>query len=99
MWIIKNRVTGEYDTKGVGRKRDKVNRHGWNTLGHAKCHVATVGFDEWYLDADFVEISEAGIGRIEPVSEYLIYHYENQPCRTSRVRHIKQRLGLWPKEG
>ena len=64
MWIIKNRVTGEYERKGHGCKRDKVTRHAWDTLGRAKCHVVDNGFDKWYLDADFVEIDENGVGRI-----------------------------------
>lgn len=96
MWIIKNRVTGEYERKGHGCKRDKVTRHAWDTLGRAKCHVVDHGFDKWYLDADFVEIDENGVGRIIPVVDYLRDHYTQKRRKSKRVMEA---LGLtWEDE-
>ena len=96
MWIIKNRVTGEYERKGQYGKRDRVVRSAWGTLGQAKCHVANNGFDEWYMDADFVEISEPGNGcvRVEPVSDYLREYYGK---KRFTPEWLKKRLGLLPK--
>lgn len=84
MWIIKNRVTGEYDRKGHSGKRNNITRHAWDTLGRAKCHVADVGFDEWFWDADFIEIDENGIGRVIPVSDYLRDHYNKKSIAYKR---------------
>ena len=96
MWIIKNRVTGEYDTKGQSHKRDRVNRHGWATLGHAKCHVVNGGWDEWYLEADFLEITEDGVGRVVPVVDYLREYYKNS--RYIPEKRKEQVLSLLSKE-
>ncbi len=99
MWIIKNRVTGEYERKGKHGKRDKITRAAWGTLGQAKCHVANNGFDEWYMSADFIEVTEEGIGRIEPVSNYLCERYRK---KWNTPEWLKKRLGLLPeppKEG
>ena len=94
MWIIKNRVTGEYDRKGHSKQRNKVSRDAWNTLAHAKCHVADAGFDEWFLEADFIEITEEGIGRIEPVIDYLREHYKTKRGH----KNAKARLGILEEE-
>lgn len=83
MYIIKNRVTGEYDRMGH-RPFDKIQRHAWSTLGQAKNHIAMrispnnnryPPEDElrWYCDADFIEITEdenSGTNLI-PVVSYL----------------------------
>ncbi len=101
MWIIKNRVTGEYERKGMSGKRDKVNRHAWDTLGRAKCHVVYTGrFDEWFLDADFIEVTEDGIGLVIPVSDYLREHYSDP--RTIRwmrddEKNKLEKYGLLPE--
>lgn len=74
MWIIKNRISGEYDRKGMGSTFDKVTTSAWDTLGHAKCHVSQklIGSNFlWYLAADFVEVTENGVGRTVPVASYL----------------------------
>lgn len=95
MWIIKNRVTGEYERKGTYySKRDRFNRNAWNTLAHAKCHVACVGYDEWFMEADFIEITDEGPGKILPVSDYLREYYGKNKWASSRV---KRRLGLLPE--
>lgn len=95
MWIIKNRVTGEYERKGTSCKRDKFNRHAWDTLARAKCHVAYIGFDEWFMDADFIEVTEEGKGRVEPVIDYLREYYG--ATRPTYYKQIKIRLGLLPE--
>ena len=95
MWIIKNRVTGEYERKGQSCKRDRFNRHAWDTLGRAKCHVAYIGFDEWFMDADFIEVTEEGTGRTEPVVDYLREYYG--ATRPSHYKEIKVKLGLLPE--
>jgi hypothetical protein len=86
MWIIKNRITGEYDTKGLFKPMDKLNRSSWGTLGQAKCHVAQkitacyrrLQFLDWYLDADYMEIDETGTLNTIPVIEHLkIYLKDN----------------------
>jgi hypothetical protein len=38
MYIIKNRVNGEYDRKGLNAF-SKVKRGAWDKIGHAKNHV------------------------------------------------------------
>lgn len=99
MWIIKNRVTGEYDRKGMTAKRDKLNRAAWETLGQAKCHVVYNGFNEWYMDADFIEMTEEGLGAVEPVSEYLREHFRKKMPYVPFL--VQLRLGLLsepPKE-
>lgn len=74
MWIIKNRISGEYDSKGLGTNFSKVNRSGWATIGHAKSHVAqklsNCNF-LWYMCADFIEFSESGTVNTIPVIGYL----------------------------
>lgn len=101
MWIIKNRVTGEYARKGMYAKRDKVSRNAWGTLGQAQCHVIQCGvLDKWYMDADFIEITEEGLtGRIEPVSEYLNNHFRKKmPHVTKNVQMFLGWLPEPPKE-
>ena len=97
MWIIKNRVTGEYERKGMTAKRDKVNRSAWGTLGQAKCHVVYGDvFDEWYMDADFIEVTEEGLsGKVEPVSEYIREHFRKKMPYVSKW--VQDRLGLLPE--
>lgn len=94
MWIIKNRVTGEYERKGINSARDKFNRNAWGTLSQAKCHVACRGYEEWFMEADFVEVTEEGTGRIMPVSEYLREYYGKNKWTPA---WIKRRLGLLPE--
>lgn len=91
MWVIKNRVTGEYDRKGMYKKRDKINRSAWTKLSHAKCHVTLTGFSEWYMNADFIEMTDEGIGKVIPVSEYLREYYRNDKWAP---KSILIRLGL-----
>lgn len=94
MWIIKNRVTGEYERKGMSKKRDKINRNAWNTLAQAKCHVVYGGFDEWFMEADFIEMTDDGLGKVLPVSEYLREYYSKDKWAST---WIKRRLGLLPE--
>lgn len=91
MWIIKNRVTGEYERKGQSKKRDKVSRAAWATLAHAKCHVCDSGFDKWFMDADFIEITEEGTGRVIPVVDYMRDHVRKS-YRPSK--YVKRMLGM-----
>ena len=76
MWIIKNRLTGEYDNRGISNRFSKVTRYGWSQLGHAKNHVAQ-NLNllpcnlEWYMNADFIQLEESGKGDVIPVSEYI----------------------------
>ena len=39
MYIIKNRITNEYDTKGIYSGFHIMNRSAWDKLTHAKNHV------------------------------------------------------------
>lgn len=94
MWIIKNRESGEYERKGQSKKRDKVTRASWATLAHAKCHVVNSGFDEWFVAADFIEITEEGVGRIESVLEYMREYTRSDPW-ASKSR--KKMLGMLPE--
>jgi hypothetical protein len=71
MWVIKNRITNEYDHKGMSGKRNTVARAAWGTLGQAKCHVCMNMADHWYLEADFINISEDGTGLTFPVIDYI----------------------------
>ena len=80
MFIIKNRVNGEYDTKGLCKPMDTVNRSSWNKLAQAKNHVAqkitTVYYSklqyvDWYIDADYMEIDETGTLSVTPVVDHL----------------------------
>ena len=99
MWLIKNRVTGEYDLKGLSGKRSLVSRHAWETLARAKVHVSQNGFDEWYMNADFIEVTENGVRHVEPVQAYLKEYYNRKSDRWNpRIRDIKRRLGLLPEE-
>ena len=95
MWVIKNRVTGEYDSKGISEVRNKVVRAAWGTIGHAKSHITNCHchynrFDKWYMDADFIEITENGVGRVEPVIDYLRGYYINRRCSEEILKT------LWP---
>lgn len=87
MYVIKNRVTGEYDRKGH-KPFHKVSRDAWSTLGQAKNHVAMrvrpcrIGVPDdalrWYCDADFIEITEdssSGLNII-PVVSYLQTYFQ-----------------------
>ena len=80
MWAIKNRVTEEWDSKGIRPIFHKVARGAWASLNHAKTHVAVAirqrnadgetAFN-WYRDAVFMEFTEEGIGQVIPVADYL----------------------------
>lgn len=78
MYIIKNRITNEYDRKGH-KSFHPVSRDAWEKLAHAKNHVAMkctwygdfMNNIQWYINADFLEIDETGIVSIVPVAEYL----------------------------
>ena len=91
MWIIKNRVTGEYERKGMSGKRDKITRSAWSNLGRAKCHVVYGEFDEWFMDADFIEMTDEGIGEVVPVIDYLREYYRGNRYAPEWVL---MRLGL-----
>lgn len=86
MYIIKNRINGEYDRRGTHNTFDKVKRGAWDKLSHAKCHVLNVlmsGYQvrpkafDWYIDADFIEINEDGVSKITPVIDYLRIYFSN----------------------
>ena len=102
MYIIKNRVNGEYDRRGSSDTFHKVKRGAWNQIGHAKNHVILRCADwdvnhkalAWYLDADFIEIDETGTKSIVPVSEYLTQYFSE----SRKVKYLnateKAKLGL-----
>jgi hypothetical protein len=104
MYIIKNRVSNEYDTKGIYRGFHIMNRCAWDKLSHAKNHVTyKLGsfsrpdgdmFD-WYMNADFIEVSEHGgtLAKI-PVSDYLREYYKNSYKIRLLNEEQKKRLGL-----
>lgn len=104
MYIIKNRVTNEYDTKGIHSGFHKMNRSAWDKLTHAKSHVVCkldsfsrpVGFMfDWYMNADFIEVSEYG-GTVSkmPVSDYLREYYKNSHKIKCLTEEQKNKLGL-----
>lgn len=86
MYIVKNRITGEYDRRGSTDTFSKVKRGAWDKISHVKCHVINVllsyyfvdnkAFD-WYMNADFIEINENGIGKIIPVRDYLRDYFKD----------------------
>ena len=104
MYIIKNRITNEYDTKGIYRGFHRINRSAWDKLTHAKNHVLCKldsfsvpegSMFDWYMNADFIEISENG-GAVAkmPVSDYLSEYYKNSYKIRRLTEEQKNRLGL-----
>ena len=85
MFIIKNRVNGEYDTKGLYKPMDTINRSSWNTIGQAKNHVSQkitayynrLQYVDWYINADFIEIDESGTLSVTPVVNHLMCYFSN----------------------
>ena len=104
MYIIKNRVSGEYDQKGIGAVFCKVKRSAWDKISHAKCHVTNTldcgsssrfnRIFNWYMDADFIEISEDGVGVVIPVREYLHEYYKNSYKIRKLTQEQKDQLKL-----
>ena len=102
MFIIKNRVNGEYDRRGSSDTFHKVKRGAWGMLGHAKNHVIMRVADvrvnhqalAWYFDADFIEVDETGTKSVIPVSEYLRQYFSE----SRKIRYLtadeKAKLGL-----
>ena len=86
MWIIKNRVTGEYDRKGLGYGFSKITRTGWTKIAYAKSHIVhktilylfNLDHFNWYLDADFIKLDESGTQEVIPVGKYLIQMLEGR---------------------
>lgn len=70
MWIIFNRVNGEYDTKGFFTKPNCVDRSSWKELAHAKSHVwqkvtyfmyrDQLRYLEWFWDSVFIKVDNFG---------------------------------------
>lgn len=79
MFIIKNRVNGEYDIRGLYTPMQKVARSTWNTIGQAKNHTVQkitayyhkLQYLDWYIDADYIEVDETGTLSVTPVVEHL----------------------------
>ena len=103
MFIIKNRVNGEYDRRGSYNTFDKIKRGAWDKIGHAKNHVnMRVSYWNgvnhkilaWYLDADFIEIDENGIVSTIPVSQYLHDYYATARQANSLTAEERKRLCL-----
>ena len=103
MYIIKNRVNGEYDTKGIYGGFHKIKRNAWDKLTHAKNHVVCkIGcfskpinsMFNWYMDADFIEIGENGVGAVIPVSDHLREYYKDSYKIRNLTQEQKDRLGL-----
>ena len=84
MFIIKNRVNGEYDTRGLYKPMDTINRSSWNTLAQAKSHVAqkitavyrNLQYVDWYINADYIEVDETGTLSVTPVVDHLRKYFE-----------------------
>lgn len=99
MWIIKNRMTNEYDTKGLSQRFCPAERAAWTKLGSAKNHVINkVGNNyphhdilNWYCNADFINIGKDDSEYVEafPVIEYLRKYYE---CRADHLSGENQEL-------
>lgn len=93
MWIIKNRVTNEYDTKGVSQRFCTAERAAWSKLGFAKTHVINKAGNhyphhnilKWYADADFINTGKDDTEHLEvfPVIEYLREYYEQRADKLS----------------
>ena len=102
MFIIKNRVNGEYDRRGSYDTFHKVKRGAWDKIGHAKNHVSMRVLDcrvdhnalTWYLDADFIEMDETGIKSVIPVSEYLKKYFSDSWRIKWLTNDEKTKLGL-----
>lgn len=104
MYIIKNRVNGEYDTKGIYGGFHKVKRNAWDKLAHARNHVLyklNISYGKvdpetfnWYMNADFIEIGEDGAGVVIPVSDYLREYYKDSYKIVQLTEEQKNRLGL-----
>ena len=102
MFIIKNRVNGEYDTKGLYGSMDKLNRGCWATLRHAKNHVSQkvsaycreLRYVDWYIDADYIEIDETGTLNVFPVIDHLKTYFTNNYKAKYLTKEQKIKLGL-----
>lgn len=102
MWIIKNRMTNEYDTKGLSQRFCPAERAAWSKLGSAKNHVIhKVGgyrpclrLLEWYCNADLINIGKDDSEYVEafPVIEYLREYYICQ--RDYLTEEMQKLLGL-----
>lgn len=104
MYIIKNRVNGEYDRQGIYGGFHKLKRGAWDRLAHARNHVlgklgASYGttdpekFD-WYMNADFIEITLDGKGEVIPVCDYLREYYKSPRKIMQLTKEQKDRLEL-----
>lgn len=102
MFIIKNRVNGEYDTKGLYSPMDTLNRSCWAKLAQAKSHVSQkitalyrkLQFVDWYIDADYIELDETGTLNVTPVVEHLRkYFTDNFYAKYLTPEQVK-RIGL-----
>lgn len=102
MFIIKNRVTGEYDTRGLYNSMNKFNKSSWNKLAQAKSHVAqkvTVYYNrlqyvDWYIDADYIEIDETGALNVFPVIDHLKTYFTDNYKAKYLTNDQKIKLGL-----
>ena len=102
MFIIKNRVNGEYDRRGSYNTFHKVKRGAWDKIGHAKNHVIcrlesrSVDHEAlaWYLDADFIEIDETGGKLIIPVTDYLREYFSKSRKLKYLTPGEKKMIGL-----
>lgn len=103
MFIIKNRVNGEYDRRGTRSTFHKVKRGAWDKIGHAKNHIVgnLYGWSrvpekefDWYMDADLIELDESGVKSVIPVSEYLKKYYSDSYRGKCLNDEQRKRLGL-----
>lgn len=103
MFIIKNRVNGEYDTRGLYGSMNTFDRSSWNTLGQAKNHVAqkvtgywySLQYIDWYIDADYIEVNESGTLNVYPVVEHLREYFAHHPYRAEKLTpDQREKLGL-----
>jgi hypothetical protein len=102
MFIIKNRVNGEYDSRGLYKSMDTVNRSSWNKLAQAKNHVAQkvtayynhLQYVDWYIDADYIEIDETGTLNVFPVIDHLKTYFTDNYKAKYLTNEQKIKLGL-----
>ena len=102
MFIIKNRVNGEYDIRGLYRPMNTFDRSSWNKLGQAKNHVSqkitayynSLQYVDWYIDADYIEVDETGTLNVYPVVEHLREYFKGNYKAKYLTPEQVEKIGL-----